>query len=124
MRKLTDGEQAVLDVIDEQIETLEAKLAKIQPKIDELARLRKARATMLDERSTTGTPRGSVQMEGVVHYLREEGASSVADIAAHLGTTPGSVRAHLNRYADERYRKDEDGDWELIGKEGEDEDGD
>ena len=58
MRKLSPREKTILEVLDEEIAELEQKLQKVQPLFDELGRLRKARATMLDERSTTGSPRG------------------------------------------------------------------
>jgi hypothetical protein len=122
MEKLTPRKQAVLDVLDAQIEDLDTKLAKYQPLFDELGSLRATRARLLDERSTTsgGGRRGSqLTMETVILFLREEGASSVADIAKHAGVDPSIVRSHLNRHKDVRYRQDEDGDWELIGEEDE-----
>lgn len=124
MEKLSKAQERVLAVLDEEIEELEEKLRKVQPHIDNLARLRATRARLLDERSTTagGGRRGSqLTMETVVHFLREEGASSVADIAKHAGVDPSVVRSHLNRHKEVRYRQDSDGDWELIG-EGEEDD--
>jgi CRP-like cAMP-binding protein len=124
MRKLSTREKAVLEALDAEIEDLERKLAKFQPYIDELARLRKARAVMLDEKSLTGRPRGNAgggaQMEQIIVYLRENGSATTNELADHLGTTVGSVRAHLNRFKDERYRTNGDGKWHLIGTEGDD----
>jgi hypothetical protein len=120
MEKVSPRKQAVLDVLDEQIEELETKLAKVQPLINELQSLRATRARLLDERSTTsggGRRASQLTMETVVHFLRENGASSVADIAKHAGVDSSVVRSHLNRHMDVRYRKDDDGDWELIGEE-------
>lgn len=122
MEKVSPRKQAVLDVLDEQIEELETKLAKVQPLINELQSLRATRARLLDERSTTsggGRRASQLTMETVVHFLRENGASSVADIAKHAGVDSSVVRSHLNRHMDVRYRKDDDGDWELIGEEDE-----
>lgn len=118
MQKLTDRQRAILEPIDDAIAELERKLAKVQPLFDELAQLRKTRATLLNERSPTGGVRDGtrISMEGIVHYLRDHGSASPSELATHLGTTAASVRAHLNRYRDERYRQNGDGDWELIGK--------
>jgi hypothetical protein len=124
MRKLSSREKSVLEALDEEIQELETKLQKVQPLFDELGRLRKARAVMLDERSTTGTPRGGgggragtgvLTMETVINYLREHGHASTREIADYAGTSVGNVRAHLNRYRDERYRQNGGGNWELIG---------
>lgn len=120
MEKLTPRKQAVLDVLDEQIEELEEKLKKAQPLIDDLNSLRATRARLLDERSTTsgaGRNGSRLSMETVIHDLRENGASSVPDIAKRVGVDPSIVRSHLNRHKEVRYRQDEDGDWELIGEE-------
>ena len=137
MRKLSEREKLILETLDTEIEVLEKKLQKFQPYFDELGRLRKARAVMLDERSTTGSPRGGgggragtgvLTMETVINYLREHGHATTREIADYAGTTVGNVRAHLNRYKDERYRQNGDGNWELIGgnavKNGDDEEDD
>lgn len=120
MEKVTRRKQLVLDVLDEQIEELEEKLAKAQPMIDELQSLRATRARLLDERSTTsggGHNGPRLSMETVIHDLREHGASSAPDIAKRVGVEASTVRSHLNRHKDVRYRQDDDGDWELIGEE-------
>jgi DeoR-like helix-turn-helix domain len=131
VRKLSEREKTVLTALDEEIEALTKKLTKVQPLVDELNRLRKARAVMLDERSTTGTPRGGgkgggqgAQMETIITYLREHGAASTTELAEYVGTTVGTIRAHLNRYRDERYRQNGGGNWSLIGAEVEEEEDD
>jgi hypothetical protein len=43
-------------------------------------------------------------------------------LAEYVGTTPGSIRAHLNRYRDERYRQNGEGNWSLIGEDRKEED--
>src|SRR5215831_573165 len=122
MRKLSPREKTILEVLDEEIAELEQKLQKVQPLFDELNRLRKARAVMLDERSTTGGVRSNASgapaltMETVITYLREHGAATTREIADAAGTTVGNVRAHLNRYRDERYRQNGGGEWSLIGE--------
>ena len=117
MRKLSTREKSVLEALDAEIEELEGKLKKVQPLFDELNRLRKARAVMLDERSTTGGVKtGALTMETVITYLREHGSSTTSEIAAAAGVTVGNVRAHLNRYRDERYRQNGGGEWSLIGE--------
>ena len=118
MDKVTRRKQTVLDVLDEQIADLEERLAKAQPLIDELASLKRTRATLLDERSPTsgGTRRGTMlTLETMVHDLDEHGASSVQEISDRLGVSPTVVRSHLNRYLDQRYTKNGDGRWRLIG---------
>lgn len=136
MRKLSNREDSVLDILDEQIGELEKKLQKVQPLFDELNRLRKARAVMLDERSLTGKPRGGTktnlgagsqgsQMETIITYLREHGEASTKELAEYVGTSVGSIRAHLNRYRDERYRQNNgSGNWSLIGEDRKDDEGD
>lgn len=122
MERITKRKQIVLDVIDEQIEELETKLAKYQPYFDELQSLRATRARLLDERSTTsgGGRNGSrLSMETVILDLRTNGASTAPDIAKRVGVEASTVRSHLNRHKDVRYRQDDDGEWELIGEDGE-----
>jgi DeoR-like helix-turn-helix domain len=130
VRKLSDRETTILEAIDAEIEVLEKKLQKVQHFFDELNRLRKARAVMLDEKSLTGTPRagkgggGGAQMETIITYLREHGAASTTELAEYVGTTVGTIRAHLNRYRDERYRQNGGGNWSLIGQDREEDDED
>jgi DNA repair exonuclease SbcCD ATPase subunit len=128
MRKLSPREKVVLEALDEEIEELEAKLQKVQPLFDELQRLRKARSVMLDERSTTGKPRGKngggAQMETIITYLREHATATTTELAEYVGTTVPTIRAHLNRYKDERYHTDGNGTWSLIGTDRVDEEDD
>jgi len=129
MRKLSKREEIILEAMDGEIEELSKKLAKVQPLVDELNRLRKARAVMLDEKSLTGTPRagktggGGAQMETIITYLREHGDASTTELAEYVGTTVPTIRAHLNRFRDERYRQNGGGRWSLIGAEKGDDDG-
>jgi hypothetical protein len=111
-------------VIDEQIEELEEKLKKAQPMIDELNKLKRTRATLLDERRTTsggGRANAQLTMETMIHDLRTNGPSTPQEAADRLGISVTIVRSHLNRYADERYEKVEDGKWRLIGNDDESE---
>jgi len=131
MRKLSNRETTVLEALDAEIEELTKKLSKVQPLVDELNRLKKARAVMLDEKSLTGNPRGGgrtgnvgAQMETIITYLREHGEASTTELAEYVGTTVASVRTHLNRYRDERYRQNGGGNWALIGTEGEEDEED
>jgi len=123
MEKVSARKQAVLDVLDEEIAELEKKLEKVQHLIDELAQLKKTRATLLAERSVTGGVRLGTQvtMEQVIHALRENDNESMTpgEIAAEIGADATVVRSHLNRHKDVRYRRNGDG-WELIGEEDED----
>lgn len=124
MEKLSNRKSAILEVLDEQIEELEEKLRKAQPFIDELSQLKRTRATLLSERTTTGGigSRTRLTMETVIHALRsnENGAMTPGEIAEKVGVDPTIVRSHLNRYADTRYRKEDDG-WVLIGEQDEEE---
>lgn len=119
MEKVAPAIQRVLDVMDEEIETLEEKLRKAQPLIDRLAKLRQARARLLDEKSPTaggGRRNAQLTMETVVAFLRQHGASTPVEIADHAGVDANIARSHLNRHADVRYRKNGDGKWHLIGE--------
>jgi hypothetical protein len=119
MEKVTRRKQTVLDVLDEQIEELEEKLKKAQPLIDELAALKRTRATLLDERRPTGGGgRGNTMltMETMIHHLREKGPQTPNEAADDLGVPVSVVRSHFNRYADKRYERNGDGRWRLIGE--------
>lgn len=120
MDKVTTRQQAVLDVLDEQIEELEVKLAKAQPIINELNRLKKTRQTLLAERSPTGGVgrKAKLTMEQVIHAFREHGDMSPNELADRTGVDPTIARSHLNRYRDQRYEQGDNGNWRLIGEEG------
>jgi len=125
VEKVSRRKQAVLDVLDEEIAELEAKLQKVQPLIDELATLRATRARLLDERMVTSGRGGArvaqLTMETVILDLQQNGASTPIDMAARIGVTESTVRSHLNRYRDQRYRQNGNGEWSLIGEDDEDE---
>jgi response regulator of citrate/malate metabolism len=121
MDKLSTRKKAILDVIDEEIEELEEKLAKAQPLIDELNQLKRTRATLLSERSTTGSVgrKAQLTMEMVIHAFREHGDMTANELAEHTGVNVTIARSHLNRYRDQRYAQNGDGQWRLIGEEAE-----
>lgn len=128
MQKLSKRKKAVLAVLDEEIEELEAKLAKFQPHIDELAQLKRARATLLSERSTTGAVSSATMltMEMMVNFFREHDNewAQPQEIADHFGIRAGVVRSHLSRGKDTRYAHDPDQGWCLIGEQPDKEDDD
>lgn len=127
MEKLSQRKKNILETIDEEIAELEEKLAKVQPLINELNQLKRTRATLLSERSATGTvgSRTRLTMEQVIHAMRENDGESMTpqEIAQAVGTDVTVVRSHLNRYVDSRYRKEDDG-WVLIGQDGDEEEDD
>ena len=121
MEKVSRRQQAVLDVLDEEIRELQEKLTKVQPLIDELNRLKRTRATLLNERGTTGKISNGTRltMEEVIVALREMGgAATPNDLAERLAVDDNTVRSHLNRHKDSRYAKLSDGQWQLIGEDG------
>lgn len=126
MEEISNRKNAVLVVLDEQIGSLEKKLAKFQPFIDELAQLKKTRATLLAERTVTGGVRSGTQvtMEQVIHALRENENEpmTAVEVAAQIGADTTVVRSHLNRHKDVRYHRNGDG-WTLIGEGEEDDEG-
>jgi len=123
MEKVSKRQQAVLDVLDEEIRELQEKLTKVQPLIDELARLKRTRATLLNERGTTGKISNGTRltMEEVIVALREMGGEATPnDLAERLAVDDNTVRSHLNRHKNSRYEKNDDGTWALIGEESSD----
>ena len=122
MQRVSKRQQAVLDVLDEEIRELQEKLEKVQPLLDELNRLKRTRATLLNERGTTGKISNGTRltMEEVIVALREMGGvASPVDLAQRLAVDDNIVRSHLNRHKDSRYQKMADGTWELIGEDDE-----
>lgn len=115
MEKLTRRQEAVLEVIDDQITELEEKLKKAQPMLNELERLRSTRRALLSERGVTsgGNGRKRLSMEEVIHYLDEHGPSMPEEIADALGFPPSTVRSHLTRHKGIRYIRVKDG-WDLT----------
>ena len=124
MQKVSKRQQAILDVLDQEIAELAEKLQKVQPLIDELARLKRTRATLLNERGTTGGIRNTTRltMEEVIHAMGDE-SWTPNDLATRLSVDVNTVRSHLNRYKDERYAKNGDNTWRLIGEGIEDDEG-
>lgn len=117
MEKLSKRSEAILEVIDEQIEELETKLAKVQPLIDELNKLRNTRRVLLNEKGTTGGGGRSgpiMTMEEVVRFLEENGPSSPQEIAEGLGFDSARVRSHLSRNKGTRYENTQNGTWQLL----------
>ncbi len=118
MDKVSKRQSAVLEVLDEQIEELEEKLAKVQPLLNELNRLKQTRRVLLSEKSTTGgggNPNVQITQEEVIRFLRENGTSKPQQIAEGLGVEGTVVRSHLQRHKDTTYeRDDESGEWGLI----------
>lgn len=119
MEALSARKERVLEALDAEIEELEKKLAKYQPFIDELNQLRQTRKVLLNERSVTQGRRGSLDMETVIHFLTENGQSSVREIAEGIGFPDTTVRAHLHRHKGTRYEQNGEG-W-LLTEDGEDE---
>jgi hypothetical protein len=131
VEKLTQRKQTILDALDQEIGELEKKLEKVQPLINELDVLKQTRRVLLSERATTGGGGHSgprLTVEEVITVMRGHAEStghdkiSVADLAEAVGYDENRVRSHLNRYRDERYEKNGDGLWSLIGESEEDED--
>jgi predicted HTH transcriptional regulator len=121
MQKVSRRQQSVLDVLDEEIRDLSEKLAKVQPMIDELNRLKRTRATLLNERGTTGNVSNGTRltMEEMIVALREmDGVATPNDLAERLSVDVNTVRSHLNRHKDSRYAKNDDNTWSLIGEDG------
>ena len=107
--KMTPRQQAVLTALDEQIADLEAKLARYRPLLDELARLKKARAILLGERRTRGRS-GTLTTAAVLAAMGEAGRPlAPMEIADRTGADGTVVRSHLNRWRDQLYRRDSEG---------------
>jgi len=121
MEKVSRRKQLLIDAMDAEIEELEEKLAKVQPIIDELNQIKRARATLLAERTTTGSVgrRSQLTMETVIHAFREHGPMTATELAERTGVSDSITRSHLNRYRDQRYAQDNNGTgiWRLIGEE-------
>jgi hypothetical protein len=125
VEQLTPSQTRVLESLDVEIERLEKKLAKAQPYINELNRLRQVRRVLLAEKGTTGGgghPGTLITQEAVIHFMRENGPSKPGAIAEGLGVQSTAIRSHLSRHKDTTYERDEDGNWSYIGREDEDED--
>lgn len=123
MEKISTRQQAVLDVLDAQIEELEEKLTRVQPLINELNRLRQTRRTLLSEKGVTGgggNGRVKLSMEEVIMFLQsQENGATPAEISEALSVEGHIVRSHLSRGKDTRYKL-HDGRWFLM-EQGDDE---
>ncbi len=119
MENLSKRKSVVLDAIDEQITELEAKLAKVQPLINELNELRQVRRALLNQRGVTGGSGRGLTQEEVIQFFKSHSnePSTAAEIAEEVGATPAAVRTHLNRYRDSTYTKDADNRWVLVNYE-------
>lgn len=109
------GKQAVLNALDEQIGELESQLDEYRPLLDELAQLKRARATLLGERIPVGR-RGTLDaatLAGIMEASKEP--LTPVEIAEQLGADANTVRSHLNRNLGTRYRKEGRG-WIQIGE--------
>lgn len=102
----------LVDSIDEELKEIEKKLRKVDPLIAQRTKLQAARRALLNERSTTaGGGRGLSQAE-VVDWMKknsDDAPFTVHDIAEGLSVGEGPVRAHLNRYKDERFESVREG---------------
>jgi len=120
MDELRPSQNAVLEVLDEQIDRLEKKLAKVQPYINELNKLKQTRRVLLDERGTTGgrgnAGRAQLTQEEVIQVMRDrpEGVTP-AHISERLGVDGTIVRSHLNRHKDTTYERNDEGLWVYLG---------
>src|SRR5215813_12890306 len=113
MQKVTKRKSAVLKVLDAEIADLEQRLQKVQPLIDELNQLKKTRATLLSERTTTGGVNSNAQltMEMMIHFFRErDNEPATAGFISEELNVPGTiVRSHLSRGKDVRYENTAEG---------------
>ena len=111
--KVSPRKQAVLNALDEQIGELESKLAKYRPLLDELAQLKRARATLLGERAPAGR-RGTLDADALADLMQASGEPlTPVELAEKLGADANTVRSHLNRNLGSRYRKEGRG-WVVV----------
>ena len=127
MDEVSAEAQAVLDVLDEQIEKLEKKLAKVQPFINRLNKLKQTRRVLLDEKGTTGgrgnAGRAQLTQEEVIVVMKDRpDGVTPAHISERLGVDGTIVRSHLNRHKDTTYERNDEGLWVYIGAEGDEDD--
>lgn len=119
-------QQAHLDLIEEQLATLDKALRKYEPLLEQKRRLEGARRALLSERSpTAGGGRGLTQEEIVKTMEGFNGGATVHEIASKLSATEGQVRAHLNRGLNERFAQSRDDGkvlWFVRNPEADDED--
>lgn len=112
--KVTSRQQAVLTALDEQIAELEAKLARYQPLVNELAQLKRTRATLLGEKPSGGR-RPTLATEAVASAMRDAGRPlTPLEISERTGADGAVVRSHLNRWSGKLYRRLPQGGWVLA----------
>jgi DNA-directed RNA polymerase specialized sigma24 family protein len=104
--------RGVVAEIDERLKTLDEQLASHEELLDERARLRAARSTLLGE-----SPTGQISQDDVAAYLAEHPGSKPGEIAQALGVSSGRVSAHLYRAKTTRFLSRSDG-WYLREKPG------
>jgi hypothetical protein len=130
VKQFADGTlKNVLDGMDEELEKINAKLAKYDDLIDARNRITAARRAILAQRATTANGGGrGLSQEEVVNALRDAGSSTVHELANKLSANESAVRAHLNRGKDERFTLDvaDDGRkvWSLREPENDEEEDD
>lgn len=127
MEEIAPEVQPVLDILDEQIEKLEKKLAKVQPYINRLNKLKQTRRVLLDEKGLTGgkgnAGRAQLTQEEVITVMRDRPQGvTPAHISERLGVDGTTVRSHLNRHKDTTYQRNDEGLWVYIGDNEEDDD--
>lgn len=109
--------QQALDNIDQELGSINDKLAKYDALIQARDRLAAARRALLATRSPTAGGGGKgLSQEEVVSALRSMGSATVHELAEKLSANENSVRSHLNRGKDERFKLElEDGvkKWSL-----------
>lgn len=108
-----DMKQEMLDMIDEKIEALEAKLKPYEKLIELRNNLRAQRRALLGGNKLTGGSGARVRQEDMVEFLGQhpEGVS-VADITKHFDSTQSTISSHLYRGKHDRYIK-RDNRWFL-----------
>lgn len=120
MEKISTRKRGILDALDEAIADLEKKLAKAQPLFDELGQLKKTRATLLNERTTTGGINSKTQltMEMVIQFFRDRDNkwAQPQELADALSVPSGTVRSHFARGKETRYEYDANQGWRLYGE--------
>ena len=119
MEELTEAQQMVLDVIDDQLKEIEKQLKPMEPLIRERDRLNQTRRVLLSERGTTGgagNRNAKITMEEIVATLSKKKKSGLtaAEIATRLSVDPTVVRSHLNRHKGVRYEQRDNNKWFLV----------
>lgn len=99
--------QRQVDAINEELNGINATLRKYEPLFELRRQLEAARRALLNERApTAGGGRGLSQDE-IVNALGSD-KLTVHEVATKLNASEGSVRAHFNRGAGERFGQEQD----------------